>query len=668
MFNEITRRRFTSWMLACGFSSRWLMAIAEGQRGTSGQRAFVHPGLLHSSGDLGRMRTAVAAKEEPIFSGFVKLRDHPQSQPSYIPAGASVEIGRNPNVRFGEFDRDCNAAYQCALMGSITGEQVFWKISVGILDDWAATLKRVSGADAVLCASLGGFKLINAAELARWGGAPWPAASVERFSALLRDTFVPVLQGFAPFANGNWDTAAMKTLLAAAVFLEDARLFERVLVYYHQGCGDGRLTNYIYASGQCQESGRDQQHTQLGLAHLGDCCEIAWHQGLDLYGTAQDRLLTGFEYTARYELGDEVPFLPDVDRTGKYRHKVISARSALRPVYEQIFHHYVHRRGLDAPWTTKAAAAVRPEGEGFQADHTGFGTLLYSRTGPDSSREPARRVAGAGLHVSNEGHGLRVSWVPAVAGDSIHLMRIGPGAGRRVFRPAAGEASFLDHEVKPGEKYAYHLEVKHGVPLAEPTFAIAGLPREWIAIPRGAPGAFTDGSTWTLTGAGADLSHLCAVVAPARRSQSFVVRLLPEFASARLHAGIVIASSAKGVLATLLLEPSGTSPAERVDWTVRLRLSGPPSGPLEIGSERPVGRFLVSYGRMAAPLWLRASWEGKLLRAESSGDGIEWELVGSGTLRQEADFAGLAMTSGIEDVEATVRVDHVASRVGTQGA
>ena len=89
-------------------------------------------------------------------------------------------------------------------------------------------------------------------------------------------------------------------------------------------------------AGQCQESGRDQQHTQLGLGHLAEACEIAWNQGVDLYGEADNRLLKGFEYTARYNLGQDVPFVPHVDTTGKYRHKQISSsgRGKFRPIWE----------------------------------------------------------------------------------------------------------------------------------------------------------------------------------------------------------------------------------------------------------------------------------------------------------------------------------------------
>ena len=171
-------------------------------------------------------------------------------------------------------------------------------------------------------------------------------------------------------------------MMAIGVFCDDRALFDRAVDYYHNGAGNGRLTHYIFdESGQCQESGRDQAHTQLGLGALADACEIAWNQGVDLYGEADNRLLKGFEYTARYNLGQDVPFVPHVDTTGKYRHKKISdiTRGQFRPVYEMVWNHYQNRRGIPAPFTRQAAEKERPEGAGPGSDHPGFGTLLFSR-------------------------------------------------------------------------------------------------------------------------------------------------------------------------------------------------------------------------------------------------------------------------------------------------
>jgi hypothetical protein len=171
-------------------------------------------------------------------------------------------------------------------------------------------------------------------------------------------------------------------MLAIGVFCDDRDIFDRAVDYYHNGKGNGRLTHYVVnEAGQCQESGRDQQHTQLGLGHLAEACEIAWNQGLDLYAANDNRLLKGFEYTAKYNLGQDVPFMPFTDTTGKYKAKAISAegRGNLRPIYEMVWNHYERRRGVPAPFTRQAAEKLRPEGPAFGADHPGFGTLLFTR-------------------------------------------------------------------------------------------------------------------------------------------------------------------------------------------------------------------------------------------------------------------------------------------------
>lgn len=173
-------------------------------------------------------------------------------------------------------------------------------------------------------------------------------------------------------------------MMAIAVFSDDRAMWDRGAEYFHHGPGNGRLTHYIINShGQCQESGRDQTHAQLGLGHLAEACEIAWTQGVDLYSAADNRLLKGFEYTAKYNLGEEVPFTPHVDTTGKYRASTAftELRRRLRPIFEMLWNHYENRRGISAPFTKKAAEKLRPEGAAFDADHPGFGTLLFSLPG-----------------------------------------------------------------------------------------------------------------------------------------------------------------------------------------------------------------------------------------------------------------------------------------------
>jgi len=354
---------------------------------------FVHPGLLHTRADLDRMRRRIAAGEEPWKSGFEKLRLHPQSSADWRLSGPCETVTRSPQNAHGndQMVLDGNAAYQNALMWCLTGDEAHAKKAVEILDAWSEKLQVMDGRDVQLSAGLNGFKFVNAAELMRYAYSAWRDENIARFERMLREVVYPPIRNFASFANGNWDAACIQTVVAIGVFCNDRALFDCGVAYYRSGAGNGRITHYVpNEAGQVQESGRDQQHTQLGLGLLADACEIAWNQGVDLYGEADNRLLKGFEYTARYNLGQDVPFAPCVDTTGKYRHKKISeqGRGTFRPIYEMVWNHYQNRRGIPAPFTRQAAEKLRPEGAGFASDHPGFGTLLFTRP-PQETVSPA---------------------------------------------------------------------------------------------------------------------------------------------------------------------------------------------------------------------------------------------------------------------------------------
>ncbi len=370
--------------LALGVSA----ASAADPAGLTAPAPFVHPGLLHTSADLLRIRQLLTAGQEPWKSGFETLRQDRCSRADWKLNGPLETVTRGPLASAGnaQMVQDGNAAYQNALMWCLTGGEAHAKKAVEILNAWSATLRKMDGRDVQLSAGLNGFKFVNAAELMRHTYPAWTPADVARCERMFRDVVVPPIRNFALHANGNWDAACIKTLLATGVFCEDRALFDQAIRYFRSGAGNGRLTNYVFnEAGQCQESGRDQQHTQLGLGLLAEACEIAWHQGIDLYSEADSRLLKGFEYTARYNLGDDaVPFVPHTDTTGKYRHKKISAdgRGRLRPIYEMVWNHYQNRRGIPAPFTRRAADRIRPEGAAQGADHPGFGTLLFSLAPP----------------------------------------------------------------------------------------------------------------------------------------------------------------------------------------------------------------------------------------------------------------------------------------------
>jgi len=354
------------------------------------QQAFIHPGLLHTTNDLTRMKEMVANHIEPWNSGFVKFKTSPYSGSQWTPRPAehverSLLTGAGKNI--GDLEKDVCAAYQNALMWTITGDEAHARTAVAILNAWSTTLKIFDGTDVELGAGLCGFKLANAAEIMRSTYPAWTPKEIMQCQQMFKTIFYPPIQYFALWAHGNWDLACMKEMMAIGVFCDDHALFDKAVDFYYKGQGNGSISHYIInENGQCQESGRDQQHSQLGIGHLSEMCEIGWSQGLDMYGFLDNRLLKGFEYTAKYNLGEDVPFEPYTDTSGRFPASKISAngRGNLRSIYEMVLNHYENRVGVPAEqyiYTKMAADKLRPEGAGFNADNPGFGTLLFTLKG-----------------------------------------------------------------------------------------------------------------------------------------------------------------------------------------------------------------------------------------------------------------------------------------------
>jgi hypothetical protein len=172
--------------------------------------------------------------------------------------------------------------------------------------------------------------------------------------------------------------------------LDRADIYNEAMTYIYQGDGNGAIDRAIYHMhagnlGQMQESGRDQGHTTLSISLLGTICEMAWNQGVDLYGYRNHRCLAGAEYVFKYNQWHEVPYVPymwgtGVNGTWQIQSNVSSAsRGSNRPVAEMIYNHYVNRLGLAAPFSKIEAEEHRPEGNGSNGDQLGFGTLTFTR-------------------------------------------------------------------------------------------------------------------------------------------------------------------------------------------------------------------------------------------------------------------------------------------------
>lgn len=357
--------------------------------GSAADEPFTHPGILHSQAELEFVRTKVAEGEEPWKAAWEQLQAQSISSLDWKPKPAENVVRgpyNRPDVGGTDLMRGGAAASSQAIPWVITGKKAHAHKAISILDAYARTLQTVGGHDARLLVGMVGINFANAAELLRHTEADWASENQEQLEHLFRQVFYPVIQDFYPTANGNWDAAMIQTMMAMGVFLDDRAMFDRATDYYLHGEGNGAITHYLNQFGECQESGRDQAHTQMGLGYLGCAAEIAWKQDVDLYNAHENRLVLGYEYTAKYNLGHEVPYEAYRSHKGRYHYPEISdkARGRFSSIYERVYHHYHDRKGLEMPFTGQVVEKVRPER--WNAAFASWGTLMYAGL-PDFQQE-----------------------------------------------------------------------------------------------------------------------------------------------------------------------------------------------------------------------------------------------------------------------------------------
>lgn len=344
---------------------------------------FVHPGLLHSSADLERIKGLVDEQVQRPFESYQKLLSSDKSSANYAMSGPFEYLSRQNGTVKNGVENDFMAAYYNALMWNITGEEAHAIKSIEIINAYAHHTIGIEGGDAELN-GLYGFILANAAELMRHTYDGWAQTDIEQTEMMLKSVFYPVLGNFRPCAHGNWDHACMKALMAIAIFTEDREMLNKVINYFYHGEGNGSIENYVLtAAGQLQESNRDQPHTMLALGSLAEMAEMGLKQGIDLYGASNNAILRGYEYTSRYNLGYSVPYETSYDfceyNYQDYSPEAISpkGRGQFRAVFEIAYNHYVYREGSDMPYTLEVLARMGPEGAPFGADNPGYGSLFF---------------------------------------------------------------------------------------------------------------------------------------------------------------------------------------------------------------------------------------------------------------------------------------------------
>lgn len=288
--------------------------------------------------------------------------------------------------------------------------------AVQILNAWGSTLTAITGnADRFIAAGLYGYQMADAAEIMRtYSG--WAAADFNKFKNMMLAVFHPTNNDFLPCHNGahiqnywtNRDLCNMASILAIGSLCGDqSKIYQAVNCFKAGGC-NGAIDNEVSilhspALGQWREAGRDQEHSLMGEGLMATICEMAWNQGIDLYGDADRRFMAGAEYVARYNNMKTVPFAYYSWRNGRggaaQSRSVASnaGQGATRAICDAVVGHYAHRLGIRIPETEGKASATRPDGGPAHGNHgsafarLGFTTLTHYR-------RPVATSIPAGVH------------------------------------------------------------------------------------------------------------------------------------------------------------------------------------------------------------------------------------------------------------------------------
>lgn len=387
---------------------------------------FKHPGALITQESLARMKAKVNSNASPWVDNYNDLINNPlslakltyNSNPKeYLCRGGGCATGGNEEAKVLEenyvaYSRDIAAAFGCALRYLISDDTAYANKAVQIMNAWSSKLTLITGdSNRALLSGNFAYQFAVVGEMMK-NYTGWNATDQQAYKNMLLNEAYPVCRAFLDTHWGqcdshyrsNWDAVNMAGIIAIAVYTDDVEKFNYVVNYYQKGKGNGNINKLIHTLhdnpdapngpskiGQTEEAGRDQGHNQGSIGWMGVVCEIAWNQGVDLYGYDDNRFLKGAEYVSRYNLGLGVPYSPYKNCQPNHPAEPIVSdidRGDKAPNYESVFNHYVKRKGLKAQYLGLMVNRLRPEQPNYIIrnsiccswgfDMFGWGTLLYA--------------------------------------------------------------------------------------------------------------------------------------------------------------------------------------------------------------------------------------------------------------------------------------------------
>jgi fibronectin type 3 domain-containing protein len=487
---------------------------------TGAPSPFVHPGCLHILSDFTRMATNVAAQNYPWFNSYQLMTNESEARLSWggDPQGAITRSSSGGN--FARCQDDALAIYYLTLEYRITGNTSFASAAINIMNAWSGTVTNITGdSNYALAGGLCGYEFACAAEELK-GYSGWSAASQNAYKEMLVNVFYQANNGFLTGHNGtcdthyrcNWDACNMASAIAIGVFCDNTNIFNQITTYYTNGIGNGNINNavdFVHPNGlgQWEESGRDQAHTFDGINCEGIVCQVAWNQGMDLYGYNNNLYLRGLEYVCKYNLTNYVPYVHHQTCDEGYDETVVSsANLAQFPyIWEMQNAHYVNTKGLAAPYTAQVAALLRPDGgitDWNSPDWFGFTSLTFY-INPIATNAAA--PSPSGLQASVTGTQTTLSWWGTAYATSYNVQRatVSGGPYETLGTVGPNNTYYVDTGLALGTTYYYVISANTPAGITANSAQLAVIPNTLVSGPDdlvsgsmiGTPGSYDNNGT-----------------------------------------------------------------------------------------------------------------------------------------------------------------------------
>jgi len=441
--------------------------------------AFVHPGALHTQADFDRMAAKVAANAQPWKADYDILANSPWAQTWWPAYDVDYIVRGSSGNNYTRSQQDAQAIYELALRWKITGDNAYADKAVQIANVWSGLLGLQGDTNRSLAAGICGYLFASGGEiLSTYPG--WPAAEKQAYKDMMMRVFYPEnfdllwrqhdnfwRDGANTHYRLNWLTANMTSMAAIGILCDNRAVYQQAVDFFKYGPNNGRVERaawYLHPGGlgQGEEAGRDQGHNLGGWYAMSLLCQMAWNQGDDLFGYDNNRVLRVFEYNAKFNLWNDVPYTRHQTCDLGYTEGGVSwTTRGLGGYYchELVYNHYANVKGIAAPWSQLAANATRPEPRPDPGIHTsqvdwlGLGSLTYSRDSLATDPAPS------GLRAHWNKNQVLLDWWGSARATSYLIRRATALAGpyTQIGTVAGPDLNFTDTSVANGTTYYYQV-------------------------------------------------------------------------------------------------------------------------------------------------------------------------------------------------------------------